>query len=318
MRIGILGASGFVGTNLCHYLLEEAGVGRVDCASRRTCPPTDARDYKQLHKWVSENEITHLVNLAAECGGIGLNAISPASLWASVTAISNNVLKVAHECKLERTIMVGTVCSYARDCPVPFREDDLMSHGLPEETNRAYGMAKLAAVYGGIAYNKQYGVSITNLVPANMYGPWDHFSLLASHVIPAIIRKISNAIKTDAPGVVLWGDGSATRDFLNVRDFCRAVYLALTVGVPPIPINIGTGVETSIKELATLIAAKFNYTGEIRWNTSEPNGQPRRRLDIKRALETLGYQPTVSLEQGIQETIDWFHHPLSQHWIEKT
>jgi len=303
-NIGILGGFGFVGTNLVNYL--RAANYEVIPASRKN--GIDATNPDVVVSWLKNNAITHLVVLSAECGGIGLNAKHPADLWRSVSHISHTILEAAHCAagSLYKTVMVGTVCSYAKDSPVPFSETDLMNYGPPEPTNLAYGVAKLSALYGAQAYAKQHNMRLANLIPVNMYGPHDHFDLEHSHVIPAIIRKIDNAIADKKPQISLWGTGNATREFLYIKDFCSAVKLAMFTETPTDFINIGTGSEISIRDLAAKIAAIMGYEGTIWWDHTKPDGQPRRCLNIERARQYLGYKPSVNIDDGLRDTVSWY------------
>lgn len=302
MNVGILGSTGFVGTNLAEFL-SMMGIPHVG-ASRRT--GVDAADLSSLMAWIVDNKITHLVNLAADCGGIGLNQRRPASLWLATSRISHTVLEAARFARLEKVIMVGTVCSYAKHCPVPFKEEYLMNYGPPEETNMAYGIAKLNSLVGAQAYAKQFGVNICNLVPVNMYGPYDHFDLNNSHVVPAMIRKLDEAIKNNQQLVTLWGTGTATREFLFAKDFAQATLLALNKCETSEFINVGTGTEISIKELMHATADLMGFKGQIIWDTSKPDGQPRRCLDVSKAERIIGFRATTSLVDGLRETIQWY------------
>lgn len=270
--------------------------------SRRT--GVDATDTSAVMKWITDNKITTVVNLAAECGGIGLNKEKPADLWAATTKISSSVLAACVN-NVECVVQVGTVCSYAKYCPSPFRESDIMHHGDPEETNLAYGVAKLNALYGGKAFANQYGLRVINLIPVNMYGLYDHFDPKVSHVIPALIRKIVHAQKTNG-NLTLWGSGTATREFLHARDFAYSIICALSSNVDSQFINIGTGAEISIKNLAQLISSMVGYSNPILWDNSMPDGQPKRRLDITRARELIGFEPKIELADGLRELINWY------------
>lgn len=302
MIVGILGSTGFVGQNLQTELREQniqfyGGSRRIGL---------DVTDHNQLIDWILHYRITHLINLAAECGGIGLNQKRPADLWHSTAKITSNVLYTTMRAKIERLIMVGTICSYPSICPIPFKEEYLMNYGPPEVTNRAYGVAKLSALYGAQAYIKQYEMKINNLIPVNMYGPMDHFDPEISHVIPAMIRKMYLGKKNNQPKVELWGTGIASREFLHARDFARAAILALHIDTDGQFINIGTNSEITIHDLAILIAKLIGYEGELIWDPSRPDGQPRRCLDITRARTLLGYKPSITLEDGLKGTIEWY------------
>jgi GDP-L-fucose synthase len=202
--------------------------------------------------------------------------------------------------------MVGTVCFYSRDCPIPFKEEYLMHYGFPELTNLAYGVAKLNSLIGAQAFAKQYGLNVCNLIPVNMYGPHDHFDPELSHVIPAIIKKLYDAKHNNLRRITLWGTGIATREFLYVEDFTNAIILALRNLNQPDLINIGTGSEISIANLATKIAAIIGYGGDIKWDSTRPDGQPRRCLDISKAESLFGFKAQVKIDDGLQRTIDWY------------
>jgi len=302
-KIGIIGCTGFVGQNM-EERFDQLGVNYV---STSLSEGMDARKAEDVEEWITNAGVDVVVNLAAECGGIGKNKRCPADLWLAATEISAGVLKGSVRAGLDRLIMLGTVCSYAAECPTPFTEDSLMHHGPPEPTNRAYGLAKLSGLYGAQAFAKQHNLSVCNLIAVNMYGPYDHFDLEDSHVIPAIIKKIDDAIQNGASEVELWGTGTPTREFLYAEDFADAVILAATKpGITPEFINIGTGSEISISELAGLIAELMEYDGQVIWDTAMPDGQARRCLNVDRAREVLGFVASTPLREGLTKTIDWY------------
>lgn len=315
MIAGVLGSTGFVGKNLM-LALEKAEIECVSGSRRfmllRSEFGVDARSFKSLTNWIKRNKVTHLVNLAAECGGIGLNQRKPADLWKVTTAISHTVLEAAHQTQLQKVIMVGSVCSYPKDCPVPFKEEYLMHYGFPELTNSAYGIAKLNSLIGAQAFARQYGLNVCNLIPVNMYGPHDHFDLENSHVIPAMIRKIYDAKCSNAKHISLWGTGNATREFLFVEDFARAIILALQKLNQPDLINIGIGTEISIEDLAIKIAGFIGYGGDIVWDHSKPDGQPRRCLDVSRAERLFGFRAQIEIDDGLKRTIEWYRNHAEQ------
>lgn len=313
MKIGILGGTGFVGQNMAETMTNAGH--HVEVVSRRTMPSVFADDYNDVAAWILARKFDAVVNLAAECGGIGRNKQHPAELWVASTRISCGVLDGVLQAKMSsdgevnpKLIMVGTVCSYAADCPVPFKEEYLMNYGEPEPTNRAYGVAKLNALYGARTYQEQHGLKICNLIPVNMYGKYDNFNLEYSHVIPAMIRKFIDARDDGMQSVTLWGDGSPTREFLHVTDFSLACLLAIDNCESSEFINIGTGVETSMFDLANMIAEIVEYRGEIAWDVSRPNGQQRRCLDISKAKKILNYEPSISLQDGLLDTVRWYEH----------
>jgi len=302
-RIGILGGTGFVGQNM-QERFNELGIEYM-IASRKN--GVDARNEESVSKWLRATKPDVVVNLAAECGGIGKNQRRPADLWSATTEISASVLKACTAVGVGRLIMLGTVCSYVANCPTPFSEDYLMNHGPPEPTNRAYGVAKLNGLYGAQAFEIQYGLSVCNLIAVNMYGPFDHFNLEDSHVIPAIMMKFQTAINEDEPSVTLWGTGRPTREFLYAQDFADAVLLAATK--PDMNsefINIGSGQEISIKNLANIIASVMGYTGDILWDETRPDGQMRRCVNVDRARDILGFTAKTELQEGLSRTLEWF------------
>lgn len=302
MKFGVLGGTGFLGSNLMSYL--QANNYSAVAGSRRT--GVDARDVEAIVKWVRSNDITHLVNLAAECGGIGLNQRQPADLWMASTLISAAVLEAARSCDLAKVTMIGTVCSYGANTPTPFKESDLMCCGFPEYTNAAYGLSKLSGYFGARAYRDQYGVPAIFLMPVNMYGPHDHFDLESSHVMAALIRKFLLAKSNGDVAVPVWGTGTATREFLYAGDAAEAIALATLAYDSPEPINIGSGIEVSIRDLANTIANLVGYTGDIVWDSSRPDGQLRRCLDVSRIQEQLGWRARTNLADGLASTIAWY------------
>jgi GDP-L-fucose synthase len=261
-----------------------------------------------IREWIRFNKITHVINAAAECGGIGLNKEKPASLWSATTAISHGVLEGCVNTDIKKLVMIGTVCSYAAECPTPFREVDLMQHGFPEKTNAAYGVSKLSSYFGTIAYRQQYGMPGVFLIPVNMYGPNDNFDDASSHVIPAIIKKCLQAKENQELSIKCWGSGQATREFLYVDDAAELIARATFNYNESKPLNLGTGEEISIADLTATIAALVGYKGKIEWDTEKPDGQMRRRLDIKQADTKLGVLQRTSLKDGLMNTIRWYQH----------
>jgi GDP-L-fucose synthase len=240
-------------------------------------------------------------HLAAEVGGIGANQANPGRYWYANLVMGAHVLEQSRLHEVGKLVVAGTVCAYPKHSPIPFREDDLWD-GYPEETNAPYGVAKKALLVGGQAYRSQYGVNAIYLLPANLYGPRDHFHPTNAHVIPDLIRKMI----VSQGEVVLWGDGTPTREFLFVDDCAEGLALAAERYDGADPVNLGTGVETSIRELAETIADVTGFEGEIVWDTSMPNGQPRRQLDASRAEELFGFRARTPLREGIQRTVAWY------------
>ena len=302
-KYGILGSTGFLGRHLMRYLelAEQPAVG----GSRSI--GVDARSVSSLTNWIIDNKITHIINLAAECGGIGLNQTSSAELWLATTLITSAVLEAARLTKITKLCLIGTVCSYAKDCPIPFCEDYLMNYGKPEPTNAAYGVAKLNGLFGLQAYRQQYGLNGIYLLPVNLYGPGDNFDPDSSHVIPALIRKFQEAKDKGERRVIMWGTGKASREFLYVEDCARAVVMATRSYDRPEPVNIGAGFEITIHDLAIKIAKLVGFEGDILHDLTKPDGQPRRCLCVQRALDEFGFHAETPFDEGLARTVKWWN-----------
>ena len=295
-RVLVTGGAGFLGRVVCR-LLEERGCTQVTVPRRRVCDLTDPRSTARLFAACRPDVVLHL---AAEVGGIGANMKTPGRFTYANLAMGLNVVEAArlHECR--RTVVVGTVCSYPLSPPVPFSEKDLWN-GYPEATNAGYGVAKRAVYELLKQYHAQYGMAGSVVIPTNLYGPGDNFDPASSHVIPAMIRRFC------ADGdVTLWGTGSASREFLHVADAAEGILRAAERIETPEPINLGGGGEVTMRDLAELIACECEYHGTIRWDSSKPDGQPRRAVDASRAREVLGWEPQVTLRDGIDETVAWW------------
>jgi GDP-L-fucose synthase len=251
-------------------------------------------------------------HLAAEVGGIGANRTNPGRFWYANLIMGVNVLEESRKAGIARLVNVGTVCSYPKVTPVPFREDDLWN-GYPEETNAPYGIAKRSLLAGSRAYRDQYGLGAIFLLPVNLYGPGDNLDLESSHVIPALIRRMVDARDAGLEEVRLWGDGTPTREFLFVEDCAEALVLASRHYDGSDPVNLGTGEDVSIRELASTIARLVGFDGRITWDTSMPNGQPRRRLDVTRAENLFGFRARTPLAEGLERTIAWYRETVGAH-----
>jgi len=246
-----------------------------------------------------------VIHLAAKVGGIGFNRARPAELFYDNAIMGIQLMEEARKAGVQKFVAVGTVCAYPKYTPVPFKEEDLWN-GYPEETNAPYGLAKKMLLVQAQAYRQQYGFDAIYLLPVNLYGPGDNFDLESSHVIPALIRKMVEAKELDMPYIEVWGDGSPTREFLYVSDAARGILEATEKYSSPEPVNLGSGEEISIKELTETIAKIVGFKGEIRWDTSKPNGQPRRQLDTSRAWQEFSFRAQTSLPEGLQNTISWY------------
>jgi GDP-L-fucose synthase len=301
VRALVTGGGGFLGSHLVERL-EQAGHDVV-VPRRREYDLTRWADAERLFRDARVDSVFHL---AGEVGGIGANRASPGRFWYANLMMGAHVLELARVHDIEKLVVAGTVCAYPKFTPVPFREDELWN-GYPEETNAPYGVAKKSILVGAQAYREQYGVNAIFLLPANLYGPRDNFDLETSHTIPALIRKMSESTRE----VVLWGDGSPTREFLYVNDCAEGLALAAERYDGADPVNLGTGVETSIRELAVLIAELTGFDGEIVWDTAMPNGQPRRSLDPSRARELFGFEAHTTLREGLEHTIAWYREHVS-------
>jgi GDP-L-fucose synthase len=295
-RVLVTGGGGFLGSHLVERL--ERDDHDVFVARRRDYDLTDPTDTARLFAEAQPELVFHL---AAEVGGIGANRANPGRYWYANLMMGAHVLEQARLHETRKLVLAGTVCAYPKFTPVPFREEDLWN-GYPEETNAPYGVAKKAILVGAQAYREQYGTNAIFLLPANLYGPRDNFHETNAHVIPDLIRKMSGN-----PGeVVLWGDGSPTREFLYVEDCVEGLVLAAERYDGAEPVNVGTGVETSIRETAELVAEIVGFEGEIVWDTSMPNGQPRRRLDASRAEQLFGFRAATPLREGLERTVVWY------------
>ena len=301
----ITGGGGFLGSHLVDRVRRDGIEPFV--ARRKDYELTDAGDVARLFADAQPELVIHL---AAEVGGIGANRANPGRYWYSNLMMGAHVLEQSRIAGVRKLVLLGTICSYPKFAAVPFREDDLWN-GYPEETNAPYGIAKKTLLVGADGYREQYGLDSIYLLPVNLYGPRDNFDLETSHVIPALVRKMVGAEERGEPEIVLWGDGSPTREFLYVDDCAEGIWLASQRYDGTEPVNLGTGEEISIRELAQLAAELTGYTGEIVWDTTKPNGQPRRKLDVSRADELFGFRAHTSLRNGLETTIAWFrgHRP---------
>jgi GDP-L-fucose synthase len=306
-RVLVTGAGGFLGQHVMRAL-RARGVANIAAPRRKDYDLTEERNVARLYADVAPQVVVHL---AALVGGIGANRAKPGQFLFENLAMGILLMEHARRAGVEKFVVVGTICSYPKFAPIPFREDDLWN-GYPEETNAPYGLAKKMLLVQGQAYRTQYGFNAVHLLPVNLYGPGDNCDLETSHVIPALIRKCVEARERRTDEVVCWGDGSPTREFLYVEDCAEAIVLALERYDGPEPVNLGVGAETSIRNLAADIAKLTGFRGRFVWDTTQPNGQPRRALDTSRAERLFGFRASTPLPDGLRRTVEWFleHRPV--------
>lgn len=302
-RILLTGGKGFLGSHVMQALLNHSAkqdnvfiprANLVDLRSRKIC--------KALFKSIGPDIVIHL---AGHVGGIGLNKEKPYTLWHDNLRMGLNILDLAIKNNVSKIVIIGTICEYPKFTPVPFCEDNLHD-GYPEETNAPYGYAKRSLLVGGNAARQEFGANIIHLLPVNLYGPGDHFEPEKSHVIPALIKKVYEAKKIGQNFVEIWGTGKASREFLYVEDAAEAIVLATENFDGAYHVNIGAGFEMTIKELVHIICQLMHFKGDIRWDRSKPDGQPRRSLDTSLAQREFGFVAKTSFEDGLRKTIDWY------------
>jgi GDP-L-fucose synthase len=301
VRIAVTGGGGFLGS---HVMAELARRGYTNAVAVRK------RDYDLVHEdrvkaMLADLKPEAIVHLAAVVGGIGANRLHPGTFFFENLMMSVLLTEHARRTGVPRMLNVGTICSYPKFTPVPFREEDLWN-GYPEETNAPYGLAKKMLLVQSQAYRQEFGFDASNVLLVNLYGPGDNFDPASSHVIPALIRKCLEAAEAGAGEVPVWGTGEATREFLYVEDAAQAVVLALEKLEGSDPVNIGSGREISIRELAEMVARLSGFTGRLCWDASKPDGQPRRCLDTRRAAERLGWRASTPFGTGLTRTIEWY------------
>jgi len=300
-KICVTGGAGFLGTHLIRELrsrgAENIFIPKIE--------DYDLVDGNAIEQMLADSDPDVIIHLAAHVGGIGANLEHPAEFFYDNLMMGVQLIHQAYERGVEKFVAIGTVCAYPKFTPVPFSEDDLWI-GYPEETNAPYGLAKKMLLVQSQAYRDQYGYNSIFLLPVNLYGPGDNFDPRSSHVIPALIRKCVEAKDAGEDHIVVWGDGSPTREFIYVTDAARGIALAAERYNESLPVNIGSGFEISIKDLAQKISKLTGFDGELVWDTSKPNGQPRRALDTSRAKEKFGFKAQVDFDEGLKQTIDWY------------
>jgi GDP-L-fucose synthase len=303
----VTGGAGFLGSRVVDHLRRQ-GWSDVIVPRRRDYDLTRQADVERLFKSFQPRVVIHL---AAVVGGIGANRANPGRFAYENLIMGAMTMEYARRAGVEKFVGVGTICSYPKSTPVPFREDDLWN-GYPEETNAPYGLAKKMLLMQGQAYRQQYGFNAIHLLPVNLYGPGDSNDLESSHVIPALIRKCGRAMQRGDREIVCWGDGSPTREFLYVDDCAAAISLATDRYDGAEPVNVGTGSEISIKELVDRITTLMGFQGQIVWDITKPNGQPRRCLDTSRAEQWFGFRAATSLDEGLRRTIEWYRDRMTR------
>ncbi len=300
-RVLLTGGGGFLGGFLQQRLEERQPAALF--APRKS--ELDLLDVAAVRAYLAAHRPNLIIHGAAIVGGIGANRAHPGRFFYENAAMGIHLIEEARRAGVAKLVCLGTICAYPKVTPIPFREDDLWN-GYPEETNAPYGIAKKALLVQLQSYRQEYGFNGVFLLPVNLYGPRDNFDLETSHVIPAMIRKFIEAEEADERFVTLWGDGSPTREFLYVEDATDGILRAAELYDRAEPVNLGRGEEISIRDLAAMIAEKTGFRGEIRWDTSKPNGQARRRLDTTRAAESFGFRARTSMDEGMAETIAWY------------
>jgi GDP-L-fucose synthase len=300
-RILVTGGAGFLGSFVMDQL-------RAKGAAQITAPTIDEvelTDPQAVRSLMASARPEVVIHLAAMVGGIGANRDRPAEFFYQNLMMGTNILHESWKAGVKKVTAIGTVCSYPKNPPVPFKEENLWD-GYPEETNAAYGLSKKMLLVQAQAYRQQYGLNTVVLLPVNLFGPRDNFHLETSHVIPAFILKCLAAKEQGKDEVIMWGDGSPTREFLYVEDAARGILMATERYDGELPVNLGSGQEISVRDLVGTMAKLLDYKGKIVWDTTKPNGQPRRLLDVSRAREKFGFSAEVKLEEGLRRTIDWY------------
>jgi GDP-L-fucose synthase len=300
-KILITGGAGFFGSEVVRQLLKKGVLSENILIPRSS--DTDLRKWENCCRVVKNCDI--VIHLAAKVGGIGYNQVYPADLFYDNAIMGIHLIEAARQENVEKCVITGTICAYPKFTPVPFREENLWE-GYPEETNAPYGLAKKMLLVQSQAYRQQFGFNSIYLLPVNLYGPGDNFDPSSSHVIPALIKKFLEAKTGNKPFVEVWGTGQASREFLYVDDAARGLILATEHYNKPEPVNLGSGNEITIRDLVTLIRDLTDYHGEIRWDRTKPDGQPKRSLDVSRAKRDFGFEALMPFREGLRRTIEWY------------
>lgn len=300
-RLLVTGGAGFLGKHVVREL-EKKGCREIFVPRSKDYDLVDMQGVKSLYQDSRPDVVIHL---AAVVGGIGANRENPGKFFYDNLMMGVQMMEQGRVLGIEKFVAIGTVCAYPKFTPVPFKEEDLWN-GYPEETNAPYGLAKKMLLVQAQAYRQQYGFNAIFLLPVNLYGPGDNCDLESSHVIPALIRKFTEAVRDNRREVEVWGTGEVSREFLYVEDAAEAIVLATERYNKPEPVNIGAGFEIEIKDLVKLIAGLTGFKGQIRWDTTKPDGQPRRRLDVSKAKKEFGFEAKTDFKEGLRKTIEWY------------
>jgi GDP-L-fucose synthase len=300
-RVLVTGGSGFLGARVAARL-REMGPAEIFIPRKATCNLIEQSSVERIYRETRPDIVIHL---AANVGGIGANRMNAGSFYYDNLIMGAQLLEYARRAGVGKFVAIGTICAYPKFTPVPFKEEDLWI-GYPEETNAPYGLAKKMMLVQSQAYRQQYGYNSIFLLPVNLYGPGDNFNPESSHVIPAVVRKCVEAVRHGESKITLWGTGVATREFLHVDDAANGILLAAEHYNASDPVNLGAGMEISIRDLTVRIAELSGFHGELIWDSTKPDGQPRRSLDITKAEKLFGFRARVSFDDGLRETIEWF------------
>lgn len=303
----VTGGAGFLGSYVVEKL-RERGAGNIFVVRSKEY---DLRHEEAVRRLFDDVKATMVIHMAAVVGGIGANREHPGSFFYDNLMMGVTLLEQARQHGIEKFVSIGTICAYPKFTPVPFREEDMWS-GYPEETNAPYGLAKKMLLVQSQAYRQEYGYNSIYLLPTNLYGPNDNFNPNSSHVIPALIKKCMEAVQNGDSVIEVWGDGSPTREFLYVKDAAEGIVLAAERYNDSEPVNLGSGYEISIRDLVATIANLTGFKGAIRYDSSKPNGQPRRQLDVSRARNYFGFEAKTSFQEGLRETIEWYREQITQ------
>lgn len=307
-NILITGGNGFLGTNLINVLKNNYNINKnnIHTFSSKEYNLLNINDIEKLLIDTKPNIVIHL---AAKCGGIEANRLKPAEFFYENLMMGTQLLHQCYRYNVEKTVLIGTICAYPKFTAIPFKEEDIWN-GYPEETNAPYGLAKKMLLTQSQAYRSQYNYNSIYLLPVNLYGPHDNFNPHTSHVIPALIKKCIEAKQNNKPYIEVWGDGTPTREFLYVEDAANAIIKATQLYNKSEPINIGSAFEISIKDLTEKIKEIIDYDGYIKWNTSKPNGQPKRKLNVDKAIKEFNFKSEINFHEGLTKTIDWYKNNI--------